>query len=266
MSDEQPSLFFGAHVPQVRFDQALARLDLEFALDNCVGPWDEALSEMIAAGCTKDPAKIDLARLVAARVDGWTEPLETAWQRLVGERLDSRKIPGVHEGQFAADFLRRGGEVKQAAASARRSVAAAPGDGHAWVALAHIDPHPAAARAAFHGIQLQNAHPPLAGLERILDALEEDELPTEGPWLLPYAWLVGLATTEDLASALAAEHILERPIPMSGNATAFAFCLVEVEAFRQGTTGLSGTEVDARRRLKIVSEPAFRRYLARTIR
>lgn len=252
------SLFFGDHVPRVRFEQALERLDLDAAVQDCPGPWYAALDKMIAAGASKDPARIDLDRLLAARESGWPATLERAWQRLVGRRLDARRIPAIHDGQFAADFLRRGGELDQAAASMLRYLEEHPRDAPGWTALARIQPLPAAARAAFHG-----GNPPLAGLDRVVEALAEDEQPTDGPWLLPYAWLVGLVATTDLAVALDAERCVERPIPMPGSAAVFTFYLVEAEGVRRDAVGVPSTVIEARRRLKTVSPVAFRRYLAR---
>ena len=252
------SLFLGAHVPRVRMEAALAQLDLVGALEHAEGASLLGIAAMLAAGAGGAPARIDLSRLLAAQRADWPDALETAWQRLVARRLDARLVPQRHEVEFAADFFRRGGEPAAAEASMARFLAVHPANAEAWAALALLRPLPAAARSAFH-----KGNPPRQGLDAVIEALDADDQPSEGPWLLPYAWLVGACATADLAAALDAERLHERPIPLPGSAEAFTFYLVEAEKFRQEHVGIPGAVVESRRRLQLVSAPAFRRYLVR---
>ena len=251
----------------VRFERALSELDIraavQFAPEACRG----AVSQMAAALAGKEPEEANLSQLVDARLPNWPAALETAWHQLVGRRLDmgktgrlpksGRPIPGKLNGEFAAEFHLRGGDSARAEKSIWRNIDHDPRDGAAWSVLARMQPLPAAARAAFHG-----GNPPLAGLDSVLGAIDADEQLPVLPWILPYAWLVRQIATADLTAALDAEGVTARPIPMANNAVAFTFYLVEAEGIRMSADGISGTVVDARRRLKLISPLAFKRYLA----
>ncbi len=251
-------LFEGPHVPHIRFERALDRLDFVGALPDAPVQWRDGLEELAAALAEAgSPARVDLGRAVACRRAGWPEVIELAWQRLVGRRLDAHGIPGTLAEEPAAAFLLRGQEPERAYESVRRHLRHHPRDARAWEVLAHFEPLRGAVRCAFHGGAVLDA----AG--HLIDAVMEDEVGMVGPWLLAYAWFDQAIALDEVAAAIEAEGLAGRPpLPTPRDGRAFAWYLVDA-----GGRSLLGTDslgvVEARRRLQVVSPPAFRRYLRR---
>jgi hypothetical protein len=97
---------------------------------------------------------------------------------------------------------------------------------------------------------------------RAIDLVEEDELEPVGPWLLPYGWFSGDITLRDIALALEAEGLLSTPpLPVPGDARAFAWYLLDAGGRRFSSESVG--VVEARARLQRISPVAFRRYLAK---
>lgn len=237
-------LFSGAHVPAVRFARALDELRLMDAMEDCPPPWREALGAMIEA--TELAGRHDLDRLLAARLPGWPEELERAWQRLVGRRLDGRGIPSVHAGEPAAAYLFRGGETQRGLKSLMRHLDRHPADVVAWALAVPFVGALAVARLAWHG----GAILPEAG--RWVEAIEEDEQPDPAAWMLAYAWFAGDLGLADLEPAT---RLMPRPLLLPGDGRAFTWHLVDLQAERD--------PMQVRRRLKQISPAGLRRYLER---
>jgi hypothetical protein len=252
-ADDLP-LFYGPHVPGVRFRNALERLDLRAAVADCQDEWRDALREM-AEAWSEGAGRADVPRLVNCRRSGWPEVFERTWQRLVGRCLDSHGIPGVLDGEPAAAFLLRGGERERARRSLDRHLASHPRDWRGWKVMAEFDPVRAAARCGFHdGPVLEDK----AG--DLIDMVREDELDPVGPWLLTYAWFTGEISLDEITGALQAEGTLARPpLPVRNDARAFAWYLVDAGGRRLGLESVG--VVEARSRLQAISPVAFRRYL-----
>jgi hypothetical protein len=250
-------LFHGPHIPRIRFERALERLDLRRAAEDAPVEWRAAVDELAAAaeiGGRHGRAKVEALALLCR--DGWPTPLERAWQRLVGRALDGTGIPGTHGGEPAAAFLLRGGEQARARGSLDRHLRRHPRDVHAWELLARFDPVRGAVRCGFHGGPLLDA----AG--DVIDLVREDEVEPAARWLLCYAWFAQRVGLEEIRSALEAEGMLSAPpLAVPNDATAFAWYLLD--AGGQRYVGRSVGVVEARQRLKRINEPAFRRYLAR---
>ncbi len=150
-SDDLP-LFHGPHIPRIRFEQALDRLDLRAAMAVAPQPWQAAVEELAAVlDQAGSPARIDADVLARCRHDGWPASLERTWQRLMGLRLDGRGVPGSYGGELAAAFLLRAGESDRAQASVQRHLHYHPRDTRGWELLAHFEPVRGAARCGFHG-------------------------------------------------------------------------------------------------------------------
>ena len=249
----QLDLFLGPHVPQVRFEGALDRLDLDGALPCAPEEWREATAAFAAAA--RIPARRPrMAALGAARVHGWPAALERAWQRLVGRALDRRPTPETWQGEPAGAYLLRGGEEDAATLSLHAYLAAHPSDAVAWATLSALDPFPAAVRAAFHG------GPTSPVLEPACDAMEEDGIPPSRGWTLVYALLTRLIGDPVVEAALAAEALDgTRPLPVRGDGLAFAIYLLEAEQVRR-TGELGPDEIRVRRALQGIHPGAFQRY------
>jgi len=250
-------LFHGPHIPQIRFERALERLDLRAAAIDAPEPWNVAVAEMAAvlerAG---GGARLDVEDLTRCRRDGWPAAVERTWQRLMGRALDGRGVPGTHAGELAAAFLLRGGERERARTSLLRHLRYHPRDVRAWELFTAFDPVRAAARCGFHGGPLCEA----AG--DLIDLVREDGLRPVERWLLSYAWFGGHVDLDEIRHALAAERMLPRPpLAVPGDARAFAWYLLD--AGGQRYVGQSVGVIEARRRLQSISDAAFRRYLAR---
>jgi hypothetical protein len=243
------SLFDGSHIPRLRFERALAGLDLEAALADAPAACRAPLLEMRAALGQRSIADGDLDALVRCRRKNWPAEIERTWQRLVGLRLAASSVPGTLDGEPAGAFLRRGGDHDAARQALERHLRTSPRDVGVWEVLAAYDPIRSAARCAFHGGPVLEQ---LVGT--LLDAIEEDELQPAAPWLLVFAWFDHQLALPDLAAALEAEGLNEAPAPTAGDARAFAWHVVQAGA---------GTSTDTRRVLKQISPAAFRRYLAR---
>jgi len=250
-------LFQGSHIPQIRFERALDRLDFRAAATDAPEPWKTAVAEMAAvlerAG---SKTRIDVEALVRCRRDGWPGAIERAWQRLIGLALDGRGIPGAHGGELAAAFLLRGGERERARTSLIRHLRCHPRDVRGWELFVSFEPVRAAARCGFHGGPLLDA----AG--DLIDFVGEDGLRPVETWLLSYAWFGHHVDLDEIRHALDAEHMLPRPpLAVPGDARAFAWYLLDAGAQRY--VGQSVGVIEARRRLQSISNAAFRRYLAR---
>ncbi len=250
-------LFHGAHIPRIRFEHALDRLDLRAATADAPGPWKVAVAEM--AGVLEQggsPARTSVEALVRCRCDGWPAAVERTWQRLIGLALDGRGIPGSHGEELAAAFLLRGGERERARTSLIRHLRYHPRDERGWELLAGFEPVCAAALCGFHGGRLLDA----AG--DLIDLVREDDLSPVEPWLLSYAWFRRHVDLDEIRHALDAEHMLARPpLAVPGDARAFAWYLLD--AGGQRYVGQSLGVIEARRRLQSISDAAFRRYLGR---
>ncbi len=258
MGDEWSDLplFNGPHVPRVRFENALRRLDVRAAVPDAPVEWRDAVAAMAAALGSGDPARADLQRLLECRQSGWPAVIERAWQRLVGLRLDAYKVPHTLDGEPAAAYLLRGGEAR-AEASLRRHLEHHPRDVRGWELLAHFEPVRGAARGAFHGGPVAETR-----VAHLLDAIADDEIAPAGAWLLVYGWFSHELSLDDIARALDVEGMLASPpLAMAGNAKAFAWYLLDAggRPVGPGSVGV----VEARRRLQRISPAAFRRYLAR---
>lgn len=261
MDDEAPEdgatlpLFSGPHLARFRFDHALEALDLHAALADAPAAWREDVALLAGALGDGGPASADLRRLLDCRRDGWAAPIERAWQRLAGRRLDGKGIPGTLAGEPAAAFLLRGGERARALASLDRHLHHHPRDARGWELFAAFDPVRGAARCAFHGGAVLEAAVP-----HLLDLLADDEIEPPGPWLLVYAWFTREIELDDIAAALAAERIAAPPLRLPHEARAFAWYLLDAGGRPLGAeVGI----VEARARLQQISAAAFRRYLAR---
>ncbi|MBI4514867.1 MAG: hypothetical protein HY699_03500 [Deltaproteobacteria bacterium] len=263
MTDELSDLplFSGPHIPRVRFENALARLDVRAAVADTPAQWREAVTAMAMALGTGGPARADLEGLRRAWRPGWPLVIERTWQRLVGLRLDAHKIPRSLDGEPAAAFLLRGGDVARAELSLRRHLAHQPHDARAWELFADFEPVRGAARCAFHGGPVLEA-----AVAALLDAIAEDELPTPpGPWLLAYGWFAHKLDLDDIARAVSAEgEIAAVPLPVIGDAKAFAWYLLDAGGRPLGHQSVG--VIEARARLQRISPAAFRRYLARVER
>ncbi len=252
--DDLP-LFQGPHLAAVRFQQALARLDLEAAVRDS----PEALRESIQGlrlALRRGSVASRLSALLAARQPDWPPELDEAWNRLVGQRLDGTR-PELLDGQPAAVYLLRGGDEQGAHESIGRHLAHRPTDAAAWSFAARWLGEVALVRAAFHGGPVPPELRPLA------DQVEEDEQSPVGRWLLPYAFLAGKLDTDEVKDALDAERI-SQPLPLAGDGAAFAWYLVEL--FHERKSGGAGgpREIEARRRLQKISAPTLRRLIGRS--
>jgi hypothetical protein len=252
-------LFSGGHIPRIRFERALERLDFEAALLDAAAEWRDAVAVMRDAVGASGIAGADLAALRRVHAAGWPAPLERAWLRVVGRHLDAHGVPGVLDGELAAAFLLRAGERERAESSVRRHLSYHPCDARGWRILAEFEPLRAAARCAFHG------GPVLDVAGELLDAISEDEVSPVGDWLLAYAWFARAVGLDDLAAALWAEGILAAPpMPMPGDGRAFTWFLLDAGGRPLGP-GSKGV-VAARERLQRVSPVAYKRYLRRAAR
>lgn len=252
-------LFTGSHIPRIRFELALERLDLAAAVADAPEEWRgrvEVLREVIGS---LRPAKFDMDALRQVRSPGWPSALERAWQRLVGRHLDAHGVPAVLDDELAAAFLFRGGERERGDRSLQRHLRYHPRDVRGWLLLADREPVRAAVRCAFHGGPVLDVAPDL------VEQIEEDELVPPADWLLSYAWFARAIPLDEIAAALSAEGILAAPpIPMPGDGRAFAWFLLDAggRPLGAGSTGV----VAARERLQRISPAAYRRYLARAAR
>ncbi len=255
-SDDLP-LFHGPHIPRIRFEQALDRLDLRAAIATAPQPWQAAVEAMGAVlDQAGSPARIDAEALARCRRDGWPASLERTWQRLMGLSLDGRGVPGTYAGELAAAFLLRAGESDRARTSLQRHLHYHPRDPRGWELLAHFEPVRGAARCGFHGGPLLDA----AG--DLIDLVREDGLLPVQRWLLPYAWFARHIDLDEIRDALDAEHLLARPpLALPGDARAFAWYLLDAGGRRY--VGESVGVIEARKRLQRISTAAFQRYLAR---
>lgn len=250
-------LFHGPHIPRIRFEQALDRLDLRAAQEVAPEPWRAAVVELAdvleQAG---SPARIDVEALARCRRDGWPPSLQQAWERLMGLRLDGHGVPGSYSGELAAAFLLRAGERERARTSLQRHLSYHPRDIRGWKLLTHFEPVRGAARCGFHG------GPLLDGAGDLIDLVREDGLLPVERWLLAYAWLRHHIDLDEMRDALAAENLLARPpLVIPGDARAFAWYLLDAGGRRY--VGESVGVIEARKRLQRISAPAFQRYLAR---
>jgi hypothetical protein len=247
-------LFDGPHVPRIRFEHALARLDLRSAAADAPPEWRPLVEEL--ADAAEDGPHPRLQRLVGLRRSAWPPLLERTWQRLVGRCLDGHGIPQVLAGEPAAAYLLRGGEHARAGRSIRRHLRHHPHDPRGWAVLAEFEPVRGAARCGFHGGAVLEC----AG--GLIDLIREDEISPVGPWLLVYGWFVDAIPIDEVARALEAEGTLTRPpLPIPGDAHAFSWYLLEARGRPLGADAVGVLE--ARRRLQRISPVAFRRYLAR---
>ncbi|MBM4244364.1 MAG: hypothetical protein FJ148_11185 [Deltaproteobacteria bacterium] len=254
--DDELPLFSGSHIPRIRFERALERLDLEAAIRDAPEAWRErvvALCDAVAAGGAKG---VDLAALRLARCPDWPAVLERAWQRLVGRHLDGHGVPGVLDGELAAAYLFRGGERERGERSLQRHLHYHPRDVRGRQLLAEREPLRAAARCAFHG------GPVLDVAWALTELIDEDQVAPAADWLLSYAWFARAVTLDEVAAALTAEGILAAPpIPMPGDGRAFAWFLLDAggRPLGPGSTGV----IRSRERLQRVSPAAYQRYLRR---
>ena len=249
-------LFTGPHVPRIRFERALERLDLAAAVADAPAGWREAVAALAAVLEGRSPGRADLDSLLRCRRADWPPALERTWQRLVGRRLDAHGIPRTLDGEPAAAFLLRGGDRKRAQESLRHHLTHYPRDARAWELMAQFEPVLGAARCAFHG------GPVLDAAGHVLDLIREDEIEPPGPWLLPYAWFTRDIDLDHIRRALEAEGMLTRPpLLVPGDARIFAWYLLDAggRPFGRDSVGV----VEARERLQRISAVAFRRYLAR---
>jgi len=253
--DSQLPLFHGPHVPDIRFRNALARLDFHAALADCPEQWRDALRDMAEAWSPEGkPGRPDQERLLRARQSGWPDIFERTWQRLVGRCLDSHGIPGVLDGMPAAVFLLRAGERERARRSLDRHLASHPHDWRAWATLIHFEPVRGAVRCGFHD------GPVLEKAGDLIDMVQEDELDPVGPWLLSYGWFTGQVSLDEISSALAAEGTFARPpLPLRNDARAFAWYLLDARGRPFGPKSVG--VIEARVRLQAISPPSFLRYL-----
>jgi hypothetical protein len=249
-------LFEGAHIPRIRFENALERLDLRAALADAPPTWREVVAAMAAAVGARSATRADLDVLVRCRRADWPPVLERTWQRLVGRRLDAHGIPQTLDDQPAAAYLLRGGERERARKSIGRHLQHHPRDARGWELFAHFQPVLGAARCAFHGGPLL----PAAG--DLIDAVTEDGLKPVEPWLLSYGWFAHKLALGDIAQALEAEHLIRQPqLLVPGDAKAFAWYVLDAggRPFGPDSVGV----IEARKRLQRISRDAFQRYLAR---
>jgi hypothetical protein len=255
-ADDLP-LFHGPHIPRIRFELALDRLDLHAAVAMAPQRWQaavEALAAVVDRAGT--PARIDVEALARCRCDGWPAVLEQTWQRLMGRSLDGRGVPGTYGGELAAAFLLRADERTRARDSLHRHLQYHPRDSRGWQLLTSFEPVRGAARCGFHGGPLLDA----AG--DLIDLVREDGLLPAERWLLPYAWFTHRIDLDEMRDALEAEHLLARPpLVLPGDARAFAWYLLDAGGRRY--VGQSVGVIEARKRLQQISAAAFRRYLAR---
>ncbi len=251
-------LFSGPHVPRVRYERALDRLDLDAALADCAPELTPLLTALADATRNRTPARFDLDSLLATQCADWPDEVERVWQRLVGLRLDAKRPPGTLYGEPAAAFLQRGGDAVRARASLTRHLGAQPADALAWALAVDSEGARAQVREAFHG-------GPITRVPRVIvDAAEVDGNALNGGWVLAYAWLTRLVNTGEIAAALdAAGKRLSRPLPLQGDGTAFAFYIVETEQLRDQDVNLGPALVDGRSRLQRISPAAFARFLGR---
>jgi hypothetical protein len=258
MDDEGATLplFEGAHIPRIRFENALERLDLRAALADAPPVWREAVAAMAAAVGGGGPAHADLDALVRCRCSDWPAVLERAWQRLAGRRLDAHGIPQTLDDQPAAAYLLRGGERERARKSISRHLRHHPRDVRGWELFAHFEPILGSARCAFHGGPLL----PAAG--DLIDAVTDDGLKPVQPWLLSYGWFAHGIELDHIAQALEADRLIRQPhLLVPGDAKAFAWYLLDAggRPFGPDSVGV----IEARTRLQRISPAAFQRYLKR---
>jgi hypothetical protein len=247
-------LFYGPHVPRIRFEQALDRLDLGVASRDVPAEWRGALEAMTAAAALRGRPRI--AALAGVARAGWPASLERTWQRLMGRALDGTGIPATHDGEPAAAFLLRGGERDRAERSLQHHLERHPRDPCAWELWAHFDPVLGAVRCGFHGGPLLDA----AG--ELIDVAREDEVEPVARWLLCYAWFARRIDLDDVRRALDAERMLvSPPLAVPNDARAFAWYMLDAGGRRY--VGQSVGVIEARARLQRISAAAFRRYLAR---
>jgi hypothetical protein len=249
-------LFEGAHIPRIRFENALERLDLRAARADAPVALCEDVAAMAAAVGAGGPARADLDALVRCRSADWPAVLERAWQRLVGRRLDAHGIPQTLDDQPAAAYLLRGGDRERARKSVGRHLQHHPRDVRGWEVFASFEPVLGAARCAFHGGRLL----PAAG--DLIDAVTEDGLKPVEPWLLSYGWFAHQLALDDIAQALEAEQLIRQPqLLVPGDAKAFAWYVLDAggRPFGPDSVGV----IEARKRLHRISPAAFHRYLAR---
>jgi hypothetical protein len=250
-------LFHGPHIPRIRFEQALDRLDLRAAVEAAPEPWQAAVETLaVVLDQAGTPARTDIEALACCRCDGRPAALQQTWERLMGLRLDGRGVPGTYGGELAAAFLLRAGERARARNSLSRHLDYHPRDTRGWELLARFEPVRGAVRCGFHGGPLLEA----AG--DLIDRVREDAMRPVERWLLPYAWLAHHIDLDELRNALDAENLLARPpLVLPGDARAFAWYLLDAGGRRY--VGQSVGVIEARKRLRQISPAAFRRYLVR---
>jgi hypothetical protein len=250
----QLSLFSGPHTTENPFRQALDHDDLEAAVRVAPAIWRGATSALQHAVQAASP-EARVAALAAVSHD-LPELLKPVWYRLVAQSLDKHSPVGIHDGQSAGWFWLLGERPDLARKSLQRHLSVRPLDVEAWALLAKFEPERASARCAFHG------GPVLAEAAEMVKEVEADDLPA-GPWLLPYAWLLGKLSDADLRDALQAEDLHRRtPLAIPRDAKAFAAYMdVAREQRRRGH--VAPGEIDARRAMQQIHEPAFQRWLLR---
>lgn len=250
----QLSLFSTPTTTENVYRRALDHDDLDTAVREAPAIWrtsTAALHHAIQAGTPE--ARV--AALAAVAHD-LPELLKPVWYRLVAQALDKHSPVGIHDGQPAGWFWLHGERPDLARKSLNRHLSVRPLDVEAWALLATWEPARASARCAFHG------GPVLAQAADLQKEVEGDDLPA-GPWLLPYAWLLGKLSDVDLREAVQAEDLHRRtPLAVPGDAKAFAAYL-EVAREQRRRGHVAPGELDARRALQQIHAPAFHRWLAK---
>jgi hypothetical protein len=253
----QLNLFHGRHIAEQRCQEALDRLDFTAALSDAPADWEPALSAIHAAVASRAARPKDAQKLLSCHDPSWPVWIERAWQRLMGRALDSGRNGETASGEPAAAYLLRGGEVEAAEISVGRFLSRHPCHAVGWRILARIRPMPASARLAFHGGEVL---PPLSDLAELA---EEDEMLPVPRWLLSYAFIAERLARSELEDALRAEGLFDQPpLPIPGDAVAFAWYLVAEEQTRTSPMPGGISPVAARRALKRISPLVFRRFIA----
>ena len=253
-SPNQMSLFAGAHLTENPYRDALNRDDLEAAVKVAPTIWRDATAALLhALRATTPEARVAALQAVSHEL---AERLKPVWYRLVAQSLDKHTPVGICDGQPAGWFWMLGERPDLARKSLHRHLAVRPTDVPAWQLLAKWEPDRASARCAFHG------GPVLDEAAPVLKELEADELPA-GPWLLPYAWLLGRVGDNEVREAVQAEELHRKvPMPLPDDAKAFtAWMEVAREQRRRGH--VAPGEIDARRALQQIHALAFKRWLAK---
>ncbi len=251
-------LFSGMHVQAVRFESALDRFDFRAAAEAAPEGWSDApthLADVIERAGGID--RVSVEDLAICRQSTWPAALERAWQRLVGRRLEASPDTATYEGEMAAAYLLRGGDIDRARRSLERHLGSHPRDSRAWQLMTTFEPRRAAVRCAFHG------GPVLDTLNDLVDLIEEDGLEPLEPWLLSYAWLNRDISLDEIRAALAVDAGMNIGPPEWEAARNFARRLLDAGGQRAEPHSASPSVITARQQLKSISEAAFRRYLAR---